>query len=132
MNPKFNSDSSAWESVRDTSLTEGHDTAALRDMSALRRVLHLVWEIACRYEIVWNSKQQSTQRAESFYMEKTGKERTTSLIREHVQGQKRRSSQHVELVIARIFSKQRDYAKQRSARSLDLEDVAAHRPQVRV
>src|ERR1039458_4389304 len=59
MNPKFNSDSSAWESVRDTSLTEGHDTAALRDMSALRRVLHLVWEIACRYEIVWNSKQQS-------------------------------------------------------------------------
>lgn len=128
MNPKFKSDSFASDSVRDRSLTEGHDTPALRDMSAWRRVLHQVWEIACCYEIVWSSKQQSTQRAGSFHMEKTGEERTTSLIREHIQDRKRQSnSQHVELVIARIFSKQRDYAKQRPARSLDLEEVAADR-----
>lgn len=70
MNPKFKSDWFASEPVRDESLTAGHDTRALRDMSALRRVLHLVWEITCRYEIVWNFKQQSKQKAGSFHMEK--------------------------------------------------------------
>lgn len=32
-------------------------------------------------------------------------------------------SQHVEVVLARIFAKQREYAKQRSLRSLDWENA---------
>jgi hypothetical protein len=61
-------------------------------------------------------------------MEKTGEAMTTSLMRELVQERKRRTnSEHVELVMTRIFSKQREYAKQRSFRSLDLEDVPEDR-----
>jgi len=101
---------------------------ALKEMSALRRALHLIWEILCPYEIVTNSEQRARQIAGSVYMEKTGEEKNTSLMRERVQERKRRThSEHVELVIARIFSKQREYAKQRWFRFLGLEDVSEDR-----
>ena len=97
---------------------------ALKEMSALGRALQLIWEIVCPYEFVFKSELGAEQIAGSVYMEKTGKERTT----ERVQERKRRTnSEHVELVMSRIFSKQRECVKQRSFRSLDLEDVSEDR-----
>lgn len=61
-------------------------------------------------------------------MEETGEKRTTSLTREGVPGRKRRThSQHVELVTARIFAKEREYWEQRSFRSGDVEELATDR-----
>jgi hypothetical protein len=57
MNREFKSNRFASESAADAPLIEKHDSLALRDMSALRRILHLVWEVVCCYEIVWNTKQ---------------------------------------------------------------------------
>jgi hypothetical protein len=57
-------------------------------------------------------------------MEKVGKEKTANLIHQGVQRRRKLSnSQHVELVIARIFSKQREYANLRVVRPFDLEDT---------
>ena len=61
-------------------------------------------------------------------MEETGEKSTTSLTREGVADRKRRTnSQHVELVIARIFAKEREYMEQRSFRSRDVEEFATDR-----
>jgi hypothetical protein len=58
-------------------------------------------------------------------MEKSGEKRTRNRLRDRSKGPNSRSnSQRVELVIARIFSKQREFAKHRSIRSLHLQDVA--------
>ena len=55
-------------------------------------------------------------------MQRAVGERPTSLMRERAQERNRRTnSEHVELVMARIFYKQRKYAKQRSFRSLEPE-----------
>ena len=37
------------------------DKPLLRNMSVLRRVLHLIWEVVWPYEIVWNSDQKTEQ-----------------------------------------------------------------------
>jgi hypothetical protein len=61
-------------------------------------------------------------------MEKAGKEKTANLIHQGVQRRRKLSnSQHVELVIARIFSKQREYANLRVVRPFDLEDTESER-----
>jgi hypothetical protein len=55
-------------------------------------------------------------------------EATTSLADERSEHRKRPSnSQHVESVLARIFSRQRGYAKQRAFRVVDIEDIAEGR-----
>ena len=59
-------------------------------------------------------------------MEKAGEERTRNRLRNHNEDRYSRSnSRRVELVIARIFSKLREFAKHTSFRSLHLEDSAA-------
>ena len=71
----------------------------MTEMSALRRALHLTWELICPFAIVRNSEQGAKQLT---------KKSASTLVREPVQERKRRtSSEHVELVMARIFSKQR-------------------------
>jgi hypothetical protein len=44
-------------------VTEAHEKPALRDMPAMRRILHLIWEVVWPYEIIWNSKQRAQRGA---------------------------------------------------------------------
>jgi hypothetical protein len=74
----------------------------------------------------------SDERAEhmtgSVNMKKTGEEKITSLVPERIQERKRQNNpEHVEVVMARIFSKHREHRKQRSIPSLELEDVSEDR-----
>ena len=61
MSRALKSDSVASESVKDVLVTEAQEKPALRDMHALRRILHLILEILWPYEIVWNAKPQARQ-----------------------------------------------------------------------
>ena len=60
MNRQLKSSSLASEPVKDI-LAGAPEKPALRDMPALQRILHLIWEVVWPYEIVWNSKQHEQQ-----------------------------------------------------------------------
>ena len=75
MNRELKSSSLASEPFKNVLATGAHAKPALRDMPALRRILHLIWEVVWPYEIVWNSKQHEQQRVldgESWRSEKLG------------------------------------------------------------
>ncbi len=51
---------------------------ALYEMSTLRRVLHLLWEMASRYEVVWEPKCQSAAKREYSWQRIASKARPPS------------------------------------------------------
>lgn len=62
-------------------------------------------------------------------MQRNNEEATMSLADERPEHRKRPSnSQHVESVLARIFSRRREFAKQRSSRSFNVDDLETARP----
>ena len=63
MNRELKSPSFASQSIKDVFVTEGREKPALRDMSALRGILHLIWEVVWPYEIIWNSEPRAQQGA---------------------------------------------------------------------
>ena len=46
---------------------DAEERPGLRDLSPLRRVLHLIWEMVWRYEIVWDSEEHPKQKARSVF-----------------------------------------------------------------
>ena len=99
MNRELKSPSVASESNEDVLVTEGREKPALRDMPALRRILHLIWEVVWPYEIIWNSKPEHNREPQ---IEKAGENITRNQLRDRGKDPKGRSnSQRVERVIAR-------------------------------